>query len=285
MIFHRSLALALLSCCFGLAQANDHELTFGVFPRRNAVETTRMFTPMADRLSAELKRKVQLVTSRDFESFWTGVRERRYDIVHYNQYHYIRSSDFYEVVAHIEEGGKKTIAGAIFVRKASGIKNLQDLRGRSVLFGGGEDAMIAYIANRYVMLQAGLKRDDFKPLFAVNPPNSIVALHFGQADAAGAGDGVLDLPVVRKAIDPVELVTLAESPQLLQLPIAVKRGMSAALRAQIEAVLLDLPNTEAGRQALKAAVMTGMGKARDKDYDPHRQMVQAVTRSDGTAAR
>ena len=108
---------------------------------------------------------------------------------------------------------------------------------------------------------------------------------FRQADAAGAGDGALDLPVVRKAIDPVELTTLAESPQLLQLPIAVKRGMSPALRAQIETVLLDLPKSDAGRQVLKSAAMTGMGKARDKDYDAHRQMVQAVTRSDGTGAR
>ena len=157
-----------------------------------------MFMPMAEQLGAKLKRKVQLVTSRDFDSFWLGVRERRYDIVHYNQYHYIRSSDFYEVVAHIQEGGKSTIAGAIFVRKDSGITRLEQLRGRTVLFGGGEDAMIAYIANRYVMLQAGLKKDDFKPLFAVNPPNSILALNYRQADAAGAGDGVLELPVVQK---------------------------------------------------------------------------------------
>jgi phosphonate transport system substrate-binding protein len=265
------------------ASAADHELTFGVFPRRNAAETTRMFTPMADALGAKLGRKVRLATSRDFDSFWLGVRERRYDIVHYNQYHYIRSSEFYQVVAHIEEGGKNTISGAIFVRRDSGIKTIADLRGRTVLFGGGEDAMVSYIANRFLMLQAGLTKADFKPLFAVNPPNSIVALHHGQADAAGAGDGVLDLPVVKKAINPGELMTLAVSPPLLQLPIAVKRGTPAALRAQIEATLLDLPNSEAGRKALQAAVLTGIGGARDKDYEPHRRMVQAVMRSDGSA--
>ena len=281
----RVAALAILLSSAARAQSTDHELTFGVFPRRNAAETTRMFMPMAEQLGAKLKRKVQLVTSRDFDSFWLGVRERRYDIVHYNQYHYIRSSDFYEVVAHIQEGGKSTIAGAIFVRKDSGITRLEQLRGRTVLFGGGEDAMIAYIANRYVMLQAGLKRDDFKPLFAVNPPNSILALNYGQADAAGAGDGVLELPVVKKAIDPSGLTTLAVSPQLLQLPIAVKRGMSPQLRAAIEAVLLDLPKSDAGMDVLRAAVMTGIGKARDRDYDPHRKIVQAVTQSDGNAER
>ena len=277
--------LALLAALAGAAQAADPALIFGVFPRRNAAETTRMFTPMAEELGARLGRKVQPVTARDFESFWRGVRERRYDIVHYNQYHYIRSSELYEVVAHIEEGGKNTISGAIFVRKDSGIKTLRDLKGRTVLFGGGEDAMIAYIANRYLMLQAGLRKDDFKSLFAVNPPNSVIVLAQRQADAAGAGDGVLDIPVVKRAIDPSELATLAVSPPLLQLPIAVKRGTPAALRADIETALLDMPKSDAGRQALDAAVLTGIGKARDKDYEPHRRMVQAVMRSDGIAAK
>jgi phosphonate transport system substrate-binding protein len=276
---------ALLAALAGVAQAADHTLTFGVFPRRNAAETTRMFTPMAEQLGAQLGRKVQPVTARDFDAFWNGVRERRYDIVHYNQYHYIRSSESYEVVAHIEEGGSKTISGAIFVRKDSGIKTLRELKGRTVLFGGGEDAMIAYIANRYLMLQAGLRKDDFKSLFAVNPPNSVVVLAQRQADAAGAGDGVLDIPVVKKAIDPSELATLAVSAPLLQLPIAVKRGMSPALRTGIEKALLDMPKTEGGRQALQAAVLTGIGRARDKDYEPHRKIVQEVMRSDGTAAK
>jgi phosphonate transport system substrate-binding protein len=271
-------ALLLLVC--GAAGAAEPELTFGVFPRRNAVETTRMFTPLAEELSRKVGRKVKLSTSRDFESFWVGVRERRYDIVHYNPYHYIRSADFYEVIAHIEEGGKKTIAGAIFVRKDSGIGRLEDLRGRTVLFGGGEDAMVSYIANRYLLLHAGLRKDDFRPLFAVNPPNSVIALHHRQADAAGAGDGVLELPVVRKSIDAGELRALAVSPPLLQLPIAVRRGTRAELRHAIERALLELPASEAGRKALQSAVLTGIGHARDRDYEPHRKMVEAVMRAD-----
>jgi phosphonate transport system substrate-binding protein len=247
-----------------------------VFPRRNAAETTRMFTPMADYLGEQLGRKVNLVTAKDFESFWRGVTERRYDVVHYNQYHYIRSAQTYEVIAHIEEFGKSTIAGALYVRKDSGITNLAQLRGRTVLFGGGEDAMISYIANRYLMLQAGLKKDDFKSLFAVNPPNSILALHHRQSDAAGAGDGVLELPVVRKAINTDELTALAVSAPLLQLPVAAKRDMPAKLRASIQSILVDLKNSEAGKQVLKSASMTGMGKAEDKDYDPHRKMVREV---------
>jgi phosphonate transport system substrate-binding protein len=258
-------------------QAADEPLIMGVFPRRNAAETTRLFTPMADYLGAQLGRSVKLVTAKDFESFWQGVMERRYDIVHYNQYHYIRSAQSYQVIAHIEELGKSTIAGVLYVRKDSGITELAQLRGRTVLFGGGEDAMISYITNRFLMLQAGLKKDEFKSLFAVNPPNSIIALHSRQADAAGAGDGVLDLPLIRKAINTDELVALAASAPLLHLPIAVKRTMPAKLRTAIQSTLVSLKGSEAGKQVLKSAMMTDMGKAEDKDYDPHRKIVRAVT--------
>jgi phosphonate transport system substrate-binding protein len=268
-----------------VAQAADDPLVMGVFPRRNAAETTKLFTPMADHLGAQLGRSVKLVTAKDFESFWQGVTEQRYDIVHYNQYHYIRSSQNYQVVAHIEEIGKSTISGVIFVRKDSGIKDLAQLRGRTVLFGGGEDAMISYITNRFLLMQAGLKKDDFKSVFAVNPPNSILALHRKQADAAGAGDGVLDLPLVKKSIDTEELTAIAVSPALLHLPVAVKRTMPAKLRTAIQSVLDDLKNSDAGKQVLKAAAMTGMGKAEDKDYDPHRKIVRAVMGSADPAQR
>jgi phosphonate transport system substrate-binding protein len=79
--------LAVGAALAPLAHAADDALVMGVFPRRNAAETTKIFTPMAEHLSAQLGRQVRLVTSRDFESFWHGVTARRYDIVHYKQYH------------------------------------------------------------------------------------------------------------------------------------------------------------------------------------------------------
>ena len=35
--------------------------------------------------------------------------ERQYDIVHYNQYHYIRSAQSYRVIAHNQEFGKSAV--------------------------------------------------------------------------------------------------------------------------------------------------------------------------------
>ena len=258
------------------ARAADGPLVVGVFPRFNASETTTRYTPLADHLSKQLGRKVKLVTAKDFQAFWSGVEEQRYEIVQYNQYQYIRSARSYQVIAHNKEFGKSTIAGVLYVRKDSGITDVKQLRGRTVLFGGGEDAMIGYIAPMYLLLQAGLKKDDFRSQFAVNPINSVIGVFHKQGDAAGSGDIVIEQPAVKNAINTDELTALAITEQLLHLPWAVKRTMPAELRLSIQSTLIQLENTEVGKTCLKAAMLTGIGKAEDKDYEPHRKMVRAV---------
>ena len=258
-------------------EAAESSLVLGVFPRYNATETTTMYTPLADQLSQRLgDTKVRVVTSKDFDTFWKGVEEQKYDIVHYNQYHFIRSAQTYRVIAHSQEFGKSAVAGAIYVRKDSGITDISQLRGRTVMFGGGKDAMMSYIAPRFLMMRAGLKEGDFKTEFAVNPPNALLALYHKQADAAGGGDILIDLPVVRNAIDASELKILATTEPLLFLPWAVKRNMPAKLRESIQSILTGLEQSDAGKNVLKAAKTTGLEKAEDKDYAAHRKMTDAV---------
>lgn len=266
----------ILASAAPAASADGGPLVLGVFPRHKATETTTMYTPLAEHLTRHLGRKVTLVTSKDFESFWTGVSARRYDIVHYNQYHYVRSAQDYTVVAHAEEFGKDAVAGALFVRKDSGITRLEELRGRTIVFGGGRDAMLSYIAPMFLLMQAGLNEADFRSEFAVNPPNTLLALYHRQADAAGGGDILIDLPPVKNAIDAGELKVLAATEPLLFLPWAVKRTLPAKTREAIRSILVELDRDAAGRGVLKAARTTRLRKAQDRDYNPHRKMIDAV---------
>jgi phosphonate transport system substrate-binding protein len=267
------LALAAVSPSVPAVEQN---LAMGVFPRYNATETITMYTPLADYLTERIGRKVTLVTSKDFDAFWRGVEEQRYDIVHYNQFQYIRSAQTYKVIAHTQEFGKSAVAGAVYVRKDSGITQLSQLRGRTIIFGGGKDAMMSYVAPRFLLMEAGLKESDFKSEFAVNPPNALLALYHRQADAAGGGDILMDLPIVKNAINPQELRILATTEPLLFLPWAVKRTMAPRLREAIQAALTELGRGERGKHVLKAAKTTSIESAEDKDYVPHRRMTEAV---------
>jgi len=281
MRLHHAWVLAFAAAA-SVVHAAEDALILGIFPRYKATETTTKFALLASYLGEKLGRKVTLITSKDFDSFWDGVTNQRYDIVHYNQYHFIRSARNYQVIAHSQEFGKDAVAGALYVRKDSGITEVSQLRGRTVIFGGGKDAMLSYIGPRYLLMQAGLKEGDFKTELAVNPPNALIALFHKQADAAGGGDILIDLPVVAKAVDATQLKILAATEPLLFLPWAVKRSMPAKLRQSIQFVLVDLSSNAAGREILSAAGTTKLGKAGDRDYEPHRRMTAAVFGAEGS---
>ena len=271
-----SLVCLLATVAAPRAQAAEEPLILGIFPRNKATETTTMYTPLANYLGEQLGRRIVLVTYKDFDSFWMGVTERRFDIVHYNQYHYTQSVHAYRVIAHNQEFGKNAVAGALYVHKDSGITEVSQLRGRTIIFGGGRDAMLSYIAPRFLLMQAGLKEGDFKTEFAVNPPNALLALHNKRADAAGGGDILIDLPAVKNAINTQDLRMLAATEPLLFLPWAVTRNMPAKLGERIQSILVSLGNSDAGIKVLQAARTTGIQKAGDRDYDPHRRMTSAV---------
>jgi phosphonate transport system substrate-binding protein len=260
----------------GVGATEPPPLVVGVFPRRNAILTSDLFSPLVEYLSRELHRNVQLQTAKDFSAFWEGVKAGRYDVVHYNQYHYVVSADRYRVIAHNEEFGSGTIRGAIYVRRDSGISDLEQLRGRSVLFGGGPDAMMSYIVPRYMLMRAGLSESDFITRFAASPPNAVLGVFYRQSDAGGAGDVVIDLPMVKRSIRTEEIAIIARSEPIVQLPWAVKRDMPEQLAQRIQQLLTTLKDSEEGRAILKTANLTGLVPSEDRDYDHCREIIREV---------
>ena len=67
------------------------DVVMGVFPRRPAAATVAAFKPLAAHLSKVLGEKVIIVAPKNFKAFWKGVKKGQFDLVHYNQYHYIKS--------------------------------------------------------------------------------------------------------------------------------------------------------------------------------------------------
>ena len=266
------------STAFAQQQGKNDTINIGIFPRHSATDTVQMFSPMVDYLSDQLGHKFRLVISRDFQSFWKALSQGKYDIVHFNQYHYVKSKhEFgYHVILVNEEFGSAKIAGSIIVRKDSGITRLQDLRGKKIVFGGGPKAMQSYIIARYLLQKAGLTEKDYRHEFTKNPPNAILAPYFKSADAGGVGDMVLQLPAITKRIDTSKMIILAHHEPLAHLPWAVKNTMPSSLVKDVKNLLSTLHQSIKGQQILKSAALTGMRTARDSDFDKHRVIIQEV---------
>ena len=275
------ISVLLFSSSFSLFAASpEDELILGVFPRRNAVATTKLFTPLAKYLSTELGRNVHLVIAKDFPTFWSNVKQGYYDIVQFNQYHYVISNDKfgYQVIAKNEEFGKSKLSSAIVVRQDSGIKRLEDLKGKKILFGGDESAFVAYMCNTIMLRRAGLKKGDYIEEFAKNPPNATYAIFYKQAAAAGVGDIALSIPMVKSKIDTSELSYLAIGEALPHLPWAVKSKLPNALRTKVKQAMLNLNHTAEGQIVLKRAHLSGINAATDGEYDIVRRLIKEFER-------
>lgn len=259
-------------------KSDDTSLVIGIFPRRDPSQTIRMFTPLKNHLQQKLGRNVILETAPDFKSFKKILQSRRYDLVHFNQYHYVQAHEnlHYDALVQNEEFGQKNISGSIFVRKDSGISSLSELRGQSILFGGGKEAMMSYIVPLYLLAEAGLQPQDFKPMFASSPPNSILAVYTRQAIAGGAGNVTIHFPAITQKIDVNQLQVLATSEPVAHLPWAVKQEMPEILKQHIQEILLTLKDTQQGQEILQAARLSGMNPATDTDYNRHREIIFSV---------
>jgi len=259
-------------------KAESKPLVLGIFPRRNIKLTFKLFTPMARYLSQQLGREVVLETSKSFNDFWEKVEHQHYDIVHFNQYHYIVSHQLhgYDVFAANKEWGKATIAGSIIVRTDSGINKISDLKGKVILFGGGRRAMQSYISATWLLRQGGLKAGDYIEKFAINPPNTIISTYFKRANASGSGDVVMYLDNVRKRIDISQLKYLAKTNPMVHLPWAFGPHLSQDLKSKIKKILTTLQNNTAGKNVLKLAHLDALVSVKDSDFDPHRKIVMDV---------
>ncbi|MET0028069.1 MAG: phosphate/phosphite/phosphonate ABC transporter substrate-binding protein [Candidatus Thiodiazotropha sp.] len=270
------LLLVLLAWQLPLSAADP--LILGVFPRRDAATSAQLFQPLADYLEASLQRPVTLELSADFDVFISNLRQRRYDLVHLNQFDYVMAHDElkYDALVQNEEFGEKTIKGAVYVRKDSGLTRLDELKGKKILFGGGPRAMMSYVVPTYLLRRAGLVAGDYEEVYAINPPNAVLATYLGRADAGGAGEVVRRLPLVTSKIDVNQLDLIAISDPLPHLPWAVKSEMNADLKARIQTLLVDLKATEEGARILKKARLTALNPVTDKDYDAHRLIIDYI---------
>lgn len=263
-------------------EKEEKELNIGVFPRRNVATSIKMFTPMVNYLEQQLGHKVSLDVAPDMPAFWSRLQNGDYDLVHLNQYHYVKAHAElgWQVILKNEEFGKDTLASALWVHEDSNIKELKDLQGKLIVFGGGKHAMVASIMNKDLMLKDGLTEDSYIGMSSLYPVKSILSVYYNQADAVGTGASVTKIPLIRKKIDVSKLRVLAQSKPLAHLPWAVSQDMSRADREALIKSFLSLNDSREGKQLLQGAGMSGIKPADDRDYDEHRVIIKRVLQED-----
>jgi len=153
-------------------------------------------------------------------------------------------------VAQMENiAGNTTSRSALFVRKDSGIKTIEDLRGKQIAFVSPMGAG-GYMAPRASLYESGLSGGkDYKEVFTKNLSNSIHGVLLGDYDAATMCG--VNYELMGHKIKTGDLQIIATSQDYPENLIAARSELSSEKIRQFRSELLALDETEAGKKLLE----------------------------------
>lgn len=225
---------------------------------------------------------VRVTVASDYAAVIEALRNRTADLafVHPAGYVLAHREAKATIVARNLWHGKATFTSRFYVRKDSGIKNLEELRGRTMAFVDPASSS-GYIYPMVMLMQRGLVRNRdpktfFKEVvFAGSHDASMLALLNGHVDAIAS----FDLAREQYLKDPAErerIVSVAETPPIPEAGIAARDGLDPAMFARVRAALLQMKAPAYGPLLKRLYDIDGFEAAEDRDYDPVRAAVDLL---------
>ena len=270
-VFVRMAMVLAIAVCSTASQA---EIRLAILPRLSAVELNKMFTPLADYLSRETGERVTLVIPKDFDAFKNVVQSGQADLGFANSLVYVqlrKGTTLDPLVLAAEPKAGTRFRGVIIARTDSGIRNLNDLKGKRLIFVE-KDSAGGHVFQMFLLSKAGIAPDrDFTRLpFAKKHDNVTMAVFNKAADAGGIRED--DLPKMKDKVDLSKIQIVAYTDYFPNWPLFASPGLNKEKAKRVREALLKLkPGAADSAQVVGPAKLTGFVAAADKDYDKLRE--------------
>jgi phosphonate transport system substrate-binding protein len=233
---------ALLGVTPGWAEVPD-VLKVSAIPDENPTELLRIYTPFAEYLQKELGMKVRFTPVVDYAATVEGLAARKLDLVWYGGFTSVQAvrrtnGTAKRLVLRQEDAEFKSV---FIAKPGSGIKNLQDLKGKTFAFGS-VGSTSGHLMPRYFLLQAKLNPEqDFKQV-AYSGAHDATALwvESGKVEAGALNFLVWDKLVQAKKVDLSKVNVFYTTPSYVDYVWTVRGDLDKGLQEKITAAFLKL---------------------------------------------
>jgi phosphonate transport system substrate-binding protein len=249
-------------------------------------ESKARFEPITAYLTEKLGRRFEsiYVNTFDFEDL---IQDKKVEFTHTNSILYIIFAKEYGAKLIATEvrgnhGYKDT--GAIISLKESGIKTLEDMRGKTMVFGPAL-APFGYMAQYYLMLTNGFDPEEDLPYYAIpwgsfKHEKVIYGVKFGGYDVGAAPRLDLDQMAEEGRINLDDFNIIAESIPMPYCTVAALAHVDPNLVQQVKDSLLNLKKDETALvngevlKVLDSAWIDGFVYVDDSEYDTIREQLK-----------
>jgi len=254
-------------------RAQQDEIVVGLIPEMNVFSQMERFKALGEYITDKTGIKVQFTILSRYGNMLKTFEAKKLDGAFFGSFTgalAIARLDLDPLARPVNLDGLSTYHGLLFVRRDSGIKSVQDMKGKRMAFV--ERATTAgYIFPVAYLREKGINNLDsfFKEYyFAGSHDAAIYAVLQGDADVGAAKNTIYNIVRQKRPSIDRELLIIAESPKVPSNGLCVRKTMPAWMKQKLKETLLNIDKDEKGREALKKYYARSFIETTLADYEP-----------------
>lgn len=255
----------LASSLCKVAKAGE-TLIMGIHPFLSPADVEMKFMPLANYLRSQTGINIKVKVGSSYQEHIQYVGLDKVDIAYMGPAAYVIMSHQYSdkpILAKLQVNGQSFFQGNIVVRKDSGIKTVEDLKGKRIAFGDPSSTM-SYLVPHDMLHQSGIFIDNSTAHdFLHSHDNVALGVLMGDFDAGAVK------PAVFKKFENRGLYTVAITPKISEHLFVTRKNLPKSQLKALRSAMLKMNQTTAGQDALRAIKksVTGLVRASSADYE------------------
>jgi phosphonate transport system substrate-binding protein len=249
------------------------EIVIGLIPEMNIFEQRQRYRHLAAYLTERAGVRVSLSTLIRYGNIIENFEMARLDGAFFGSFTgalAIRRLRVEPIARPLWTDGKSTYHGYIFVRKDSGIRTVEDMRGKRMAFV--ERATTAgYIFPLAYLREHGVSDIDAffsEYFFAGSHDAAINAVLRGDADVGAAKNTIMEHVMKESPKVAQELLILSDSPPVPSNGLLVRRTLDEDIKRRLRETLLNMEHDPGGKGVLRKFGAIRFLDTRVEDYEP-----------------
>ena len=250
----KKLLLALISCVFIFSvvgcsskkeekKSEEKVIKMGFVPLKNSEQLVEDVKPIADYLSQKMGVKVEAFTASNYIGVVEGIGSGSVDfgiIPPFSAVLAQKQSNAKPLLTSKGKSGKSGYTAELYVRKDSGIKSLQDVKGKKVAFVDPSSSS-GYIYPGAMLVKAGINLDkDISYQFSGGHDKSLQLLLNKDVDVIATFDGVEERYGKEFPAALTDIEKLASSDTIPGIMVTASSKMDKDLQDKLKQALLDM---------------------------------------------
>lgn len=269
-----TLALGLTTSTMMAQEKWPEEITFGVIPVAGSTSMKENFGNLTQYLSKQLGIKVKLQLAGDYTGVITGMQHKHIDVAYFGPKSYVEAhkrANAEALVVEVDgESGLPGYNGTIITKKGSGLKTLEDLKGKTWAFTSSQSTSGTLVPT-VMFAKKGIEPKNYfsKVLYSGGHEASILSVKAGKVDAASTNN--LDFNRgLGKHWTNEEFNIIWTSDLIPGSPMAARGDLPQSLKMALKGAFLSY-NDPIGLAKLKNK---GWIKVDDSNYDSVRDLIE-----------